>query len=399
MTLQEKIAPDATTEIDLQLTILMPCLNEAETIEVCIQKAHQGAAGAGIDAYEIVVADNGSTDGSQILARDAGARVVDVPVRGYGAALKAGIEAARGQYIIMGDSDDSYDFANIKPFTDKLDDGYSLVMGSRFKGEIKPGAMPFLHRYLGNPLLTFIGNLFFKCGLSDFHCGIRAFRRDDMLALGLQTDGMEFASEMVISATLAELKRTEVPTTLYPDGRSRAPHLRTWRDGWRHLRFMLLYSPRWLFLYPSILFMTLGGVISLATVFGPLEIGDVVLDVHTLLGGVTMLIVGIQLLLTGLFARAYTTQAGILPPSERLEHFIETFSLGWGLFVGLMLAVVGVGFYGAAVLQWSAAEFSALDYQSVLRVVISGTFFVIVGLQLFFWSFVMSLFTLKVSER
>jgi len=309
----------------MQLTILMPCLNEAETLATCIQKAHIGAEAAGITDYEVLIADNGSTDGSQEIARMCGGRVVDVPVRGYGAALKAGIKAAHGEYVIMGDSDDSYDFSQIAPFIKQLDNGYSLVMGSRFKGEIMPGAMPFLHQYLGNPVLTFIGNLFFNCGLSDFHCGMRAFRREAILDLHLQTDGMEYASEMVICTTLADLKRTEVPITLYPDGRSRPPHLRTWVDGWRHLRFMLLYSPRWLFLYPGLLMMLVGGVISAALVTGPVEVRSVVLDVHTLLAGVTILIVGVQLVLLSVFTRAYATIIGILPGKPQLERFIEQF--------------------------------------------------------------------------
>lgn len=380
---------------DLKLTILMPCLNEAETLATCIRKAHQGAEAAGVTAYEVLVADNGSSDGSQDIARAEGARVINVPVRGYGAALKAGIKAARGQYVLMGDSDDSYDFSAIAPFVEQLDAGYDLVMGTRLKGEIKPGAMPVLHRYLGNPILTFIGNLFFNTHLSDFHCGMRAFRRNAILALDLQTNGMEYASEMVISASLAGLSRTEVPITLYPDGRSRPPHLRTWRDGWRHLRFMLLYSPRYVFLYPGLFLFIVGLVLSSIVVTGPFEVNEVVLDVHTLLGSATMMIVGFQLMLMGVFIRAYATQIGILPLSPRIEKWIGNFSLGYGLTAGIILALIGVGSYVASFLRWSGTGFGPLDYQDVLRVVIVGTFFVIVGLQLFFWSFAISLLALK----
>jgi len=247
---------------DLELTIVMPCLNEAETLERCIVKAKAYLEKAGIEG-EVVIGDNGSTDGSQEIARKAGARVVDVPRRGYGAALMGAIEAARGKYVIMGDSDDSYDFSDLDVYVRKLREGNDLVMGNRFKGGIKPGAMPFLHRYLGNPVLSFIGRLFFKSDIGDFHCGLRGFRQDIVSVLGLQTTGMEFASEMVVKATLFKLKIAEVPTTLSPDGRSRPPHLRTWRDGWRHLRFLLVHSPTHLFILPGAIMAALGGLIKI----------------------------------------------------------------------------------------------------------------------------------------
>jgi len=236
--------------IDPEVSVVMPCLNEALTLRVCIEKATRNLSAQGI-AHEIVIADNGSTDGSQQIARDAGARVIDIPIKGYGAAIMGGIHAARGRFVIMGDSDDSYDMANLHPFVEALRKGPQLVMGNRFAGGIEKGAMPFLHKYLGNPVLSFLGRLMFKSPLRDFHCGLRGFERQAILDLNLRTTGMEFASEMIVKSTLNGLRITEIPTTLSPDGRDRRPHLRTWRDGWRHLRFLLLYSPRWLFLIPG----------------------------------------------------------------------------------------------------------------------------------------------------
>ena len=254
---------------DLELTILMPCLNEAETLAICVRQAVAAIEASGV-AGEVVVADNGSTDGSQEIARAEGARVVDVPTRGYGAALIAGIEAARGKYVMMADADASYHFEHLPRFLPRLDEGYDLVMGNRFAGAIERGAMPPLHKYIGNPILSAVGRIFFSIPVRDFHCGLRAFRRDRILGLNLRTTGMEFASEMVVKSGLAGLRMTEVPTTLSPDGRSRPPHLRSWRDGWRHLRFLLLYSPRWLFFYPGLAALAVGVALAAALlpVFG-----------------------------------------------------------------------------------------------------------------------------------
>ncbi len=381
----------------VELSIVIPCLNEAETLASVIRKAHEGARRAGVTAYEIVVADNGSTDGSQAIAEAEGARLVHVPVKGYGAALQGGIQAAQGRYVIMGDADDSYDFAAIEPFVEKLRAGYQLVMGTRLKGEIKPGAMPFLHQYLGNPVLTFLGNLFFGCGLSDFHSGLRGFDREAILALNLHTRGMEFASELVIRATLEGLSRTEIPITLYPDGRSRPPHLRTWRDGWRHLRFMLLYSPRWLFLYPGIALAAVGLLLSLALLAGPLRIGRVELDVHTLLAASSMVVVGVQLVLFAVFSRLYAAHNGLLPRQRRLEELLERFSLEAGLVAGVLVALGGVGLYVAGLIVWGQGGFGPLDYQRTLRIIIPGTALLLVGVQVFFASFLISLLDIRTS--
>src|SRR5271169_5433675 len=289
---------------ELLVTILMPCLNEAETLAYCVRQAVAALRDNNI-AGEVVVADNGSTDGSQQIATDEGARVVPVPVRGYGAALLAGIEAARGQYVLMADADASYDFGQLPRFLTKLEAGNDLVMGNRFSGEIKPGAMPPLHRYLGNPVLSYIGRLFFKIPARDFHCGIRAFRRDAILGLNLRTTGMEFASEMVVKSSLGNLRLAEVPATLAPDGRSRPPHLRTWRDGWRHLRFLLLFSPRWLFFIPGIVMIVLGLIIGGATATGPITIGGVTFDVDTMVAAGALVVIGFQSVLLWLFTRIY----------------------------------------------------------------------------------------------
>src|SRR6201997_1332118 len=267
--------------VHVELTVVMPCLNEAETVATCVRKAVRFIADSGISG-EVLVADNGSTDGSRQLAEDAGARVVPIPERGYGNALMGGIIAARGEYVIMGDADDSYDFTNLMPFVTELRKGYDLVMGNRFKGGIAPGAMPPLHKYLGNPVLSFIGRLFFPSAIGDFHCGLRGFNRESALQLNLQATGMEFASEMVVKATLWGRDISEVPATLKKDGRSRPPHLRSWRDGWRHLRFLLLFSPRWLFLLPGVLLFVFGIAAGAMVAAGPVTIGSFTFDVDTL---------------------------------------------------------------------------------------------------------------------
>jgi glycosyltransferase involved in cell wall biosynthesis len=379
----------------IELSIVIPCLNEAETLASVIQKAHLGAKTAQVNGYEIIVADNGSTDGSQDIAVKNKARLVNVPERGYGAALQGGIRSAQGKYVIMGDADDSYDLSQISSFVEELRKGYQLVMGTRLKGEIKPGAMPFLHQYLGNPVLTFLGNLFFGSGLSDFHSGLRGFERQAILDLDLHTTGMEYASEMVIQATLKGLSRTEVPITLYPDGRSRPPHLRTWRDGWRHLRFMLLYNPRWLFLYPGIVLGLFGLIVSLILLRGPLWIGNVGLDVHTLLIASTFLVIGVQLIIFAIFSRVYATHIGLLPMNSRLEKIVDSFVLEKGLISGVITILAGFALYLVGFLQWVGSNLGPLDYQSTLRIIIPGTTLILIGFQLFFSSFIVSLLSLK----
>jgi len=379
---------------DLELTIVMPCLNEAETLERCIVKARAYLDRAGI-AGEVVIGDNGSTDGSQEIARKAGARVVDVPRRGYGAAIMGAVEAAKGEYVIMGDSDDSYDFSNLDKYVEKLREGNDLVMGNRFKGGVQPGAMPFLHKYLGNPVLSFIGRLFFRSNIGDFHCGLRGFRRDLVSRLGLQTTGMEFASEMVVKSTLFKVKIAEVPTTLAPDGRSRPPHLRTWRDGWRHLRFLLIYSPRWLFVYPGIILIALGLVLGGLVIHAPLKIGPATLDTNSILYAGTAVVVGFQALVFGLLTRVYGMVAGFLPPRPSLQKLADQGALESGLIAGLLVLLLGIGLGVWAVLRWRTTHFGLLSYPDILRIVIPSAVAIIVGMQIILAAFFSSVLLIK----
>ncbi|TMF33652.1 MAG: glycosyltransferase family 2 protein, partial [Chloroflexi bacterium] len=318
----------------------MPCLNEVETLATCIQKARLAIDRLGLKA-EIVVADNGSTDGSQELARELGARVVDVVRKGYGSALIGGIDATRGELVIMGDADDSYDFSAIRPLVDRLREGHDLVMGNRFAGEIKQGAMVWSHRWVGNPVLTAISRLFFHTPVGDMHCGLRGFRKDAYSKLHLSATGMEFASEMVIKASLQGMKIAEVPVVLSPDGRSRPPHLRTWRDGWRHLRFMLLFSPRWLFLYPGLILFAVGAVLSLVLLPGPVVVAGVRLDIHTLLVAGFLALLGYQLVLFALFTKFFAIRVGFHPPHPVLQSMFRYITLEVGLAVGVLLALAG----------------------------------------------------------
>jgi len=380
--------------IKVELSVVMPCLNEAETLAVCITKAQQWMRKHNVNG-EVIIADNGSTDGSQAIAQVMGARVVDVPEKGYGAALRGGIEAARGEYIIMGDADDSYNFANLKPFLKKLREGHDLVMGNRFAGGIEPGAMPPLHRYLGNPVLTGIGRLLFRSPCGDFHCGLRGFSKEAALKLDLRTTGMEFASEMVVKATLHNLKITEVPTTLSPDGRSRAPHLRSWRDGWRHLRFLLLYSPRWLFFYPGVMLMLLGMAASLWLLPGARIIGDITFDVHTLLYAAAAVVTGFQAVNFAVFTKIFGVTSGLLPPDAKLEKMFKYVTLESGLVVGFTLFVIGLGLSIFAVSDWSAHSFGALEPTKVLRLVIPAVTSMMLGSEIVLSSFFLSVLGLK----
>ena len=350
----------------MELTVVIPCLNEAETVATCVRKAVGFIADSGIDG-EVVVADNGSTDGSRQLAADAGARVVPIPERGYGNAIMGGIVAARGEYVIMGDADDSYDFTSLMPFVTKLREGYDLVMGNRFKGGIAPGAMPPLHRYLGTPVLSFIGRLFFHSNIGDFNCGLRGFRRDSAIKLGLQATGMEFASEMIVKAALAQQKISEVPTTLAKDGRSRPPHLNTWRDGWRHLRFLLLFSPRWLFFYPGLLLLLLGLGFGAAVVAGPVNIDGVSLDVDTLVACGAAVDIGFQAVLFWLFTQVYAGAEGFLPTQPKVQTLLGKLSLERGLLTGAAIGVAGLTGLIFSLFYWQGQSFGHLNYEHALR--------------------------------
>jgi glycosyltransferase involved in cell wall biosynthesis len=383
---------------EIELSIVMPCLDEAETLSACIKKAKSYLDRAGM-VGEVIIADNGSTDGSQEIARKLGALLVDVKERGYGAALTGGIAAARGRYVIMGDADDSYDFSRLDPFVEKLRQGFDLVMGNRFKGGISPGAMPPLHRYLGNPILTGIGRLFFSSRIGDFHCGLRGFSKEAIERLDLRTTGMEFASEMVVKATLANLHITEVPTTLSPDGRNRAPHLRSWRDGWRHLRFLLMYSPRWLFLYPGLALIALGLLANALVLPGPLHVGSVIFDVHTLIIAMSAILVGTQIVIFFLLAKQYATKAGLLPLSPRYGWFLRIMSLERAVILGSLLLVLGAAGIVGAVVLWENKSFGVLDYREMMRLVVPSVTLLGLGVQFIMGGFLSSILDLGVRSR
>jgi glycosyltransferase involved in cell wall biosynthesis len=380
---------DNSDDYNYELSIIMPCLNEVETVGTCIQKARQYLHSHDISG-EIIVADNGSTDGSQAVAGRMGARVVSVEAKGYGNALMGGIAAARGKYVIMGDADDSYDFANLDPFVQKLREGYDLVMGNRFKGGIQSGAMPWLHRYLGNPVLSGVGRILFKSPCGDFHCGLRGFRKKAIMQLNLRTTGMEFASEMVVKATLHKLRIAEVPTMLFPDGRSRAPHLRSWRDGWRHLRFLLIYSPRWLFLYPGIALMILGLAITLWLLPGPRQVGDTIFDIHTLLYAAIMIIVGFQAVSFAVFTKVFAITEGLLPQDPRLNRMFQVVTLEVGLLVGGVAMLSGLIGSIYAFAQWGVRSFGPLEPVQTFRIVIPASLSLALGFQIILSSFFLS---------
>ncbi len=383
-----------TADDAVELTILMPCLNEAETLATCIEKAKGYLESHGVNG-EVVIADNGSTDGSREIAERLGARVVAVEERGYGSALLGGIEAARGRYVIMGDADDSYDFTALQPFLDELRQGYELVMGNRFRGGIAPGAMPPLHKYLGNPVLTGIGRLFFGSPMGDFHCGLRGIERQAIQRLGLTTTGMEFASEMVVKATLEKLRITEVPTTLSPDGRSRTPHIRSWRDGWRHLRFLLLFSPDWLFLYPGGVLILIGLATMVWLLAGPRRIGDLTLDVNTLVYCSAAIICGFQAVVFSVLAKFYARNARLIPAEPWLTKLTGIFSLEVGILIGMGLLIGGLAASAFAVGVWGRASFGPLDPTVTLRIVIPAATAIMLGLQIVFSSFFLSVLGLE----
>jgi hypothetical protein len=385
-------------DAELELSIVMPCLNEAETLAVCIEKAKRFLQTSGVRG-EIVVADNGSTDGSQTIAERLGARVVPVAERGYGSALHGGISAARGRYVIFGDSDDSYDFSSLGPFLERLRAGDALVMGNRFRGGIEPGAMPALHRYLGNPVLSAIGRLFFHSPVGDFHCGLRALSRAAYERMAPTTSGMEYASELVIKATLAGLPISEVPIVLHPDGRSRPPHLRSWRDGWRHLRFMLLFSPRWLFLAPGSVLFAVGAAVSLWLLAGGRRIGPAELDIHTLLIAGLACLLGYQLIVFALFTKVFAVTEGFQPMPGYLDRLFRHVSLELGIVTGGLLALAGLFALVAAAWSWRAVGFGALDPRLTMRQVIPGAILLVIGIQTIFSSFFLSVLGIRRRNR
>lgn len=373
-----------------EVSVVMPCLNESETLAKCIEKAAAALRSSGL-AGEIVVADNGSTDGSQAIARGAGARVVDVTTRGYGAALLAGISAARGKFVVIADSDDSYDLTQVDAYVKKLREGYDLVMGNRFRGRIAPGAMPFLHRYLGTPVLTMLAHIFFGSPCGDVNCGMRGIRKEAILGLNLRSLGMEFASEMLVKFSGFGLRIAEIPTNLDVDGRSKPPHLRTWRDGWRHLRFMLLYSPRWLFLYPGYALMALGAVCGAALLPGDLHVGGINLGVNTLVYCAIMLSIGYQLVTFAVFTKVYAVSAGFIPRNQRFERLSKSASLETGVLAAIASIVVGLAFSLFAVWHWEQTGFGSLDPSKSLRLVMPGVVFMGMGVQTLFSSFFLSI--------
>ena len=386
--------PDTARHTRLEVSIVMPCLDEAETLARCIQEA-QRALDRGGFAGEVIVADNGSTDGSIVIAKELGARVVEVQRRGYGNALIGGIEAAEGEFVVMGDADASYDFGAIKPFIERLRAGDDLVVGNRFDGGIEPGAMPWSHRWLGNPVLTRLSGLFFHTPVGDMHCGLRAFRKEAYRRMQLRAAGMEFASEMVIKASLKGMRISEVPVVLRPDGRSRPPHLRTWRDGWRHLRFMLLFSPRWLFLYPGLGLFALGALLSAVLLPGALRVGGVRLDIHTLLVAGFLCLLGYQLVLFAVFTKIFAIREGFHPPHPALERLLKRVTLEGGLAAGALMSVAGVVALVAAVISWQAVGFGNLDPSLTMREVIPAVVLLALGTQTVFASFFISILMIE----
>jgi glycosyltransferase involved in cell wall biosynthesis len=381
----------------VELTILMPCLNEAQTIAICVNKAREFLDRRAIDG-EVVVADNGSTDGSANLALAAGARVIRVEHQGYGNALIGGIAAAHGRFVIMADADDTYDFSRLDAFVDSLRGGNQMVIGNRFRGGIRSGAMPFIHRYVGNPLLSFAGRLFFSSPIGDFHCGLRGVDRAAALQLRLKAPGMEFASEMIVKATLAGWRIAEVPTVLSAANGSRVSHLRSWRDGWRHLRFLLLMSPRWLLLYPGMALIGIGVATQLAIARGPVVVSGVGFDIHTMLYAGGAVILGVQLVLFSLLARAIGVLKDILPMSQPLARLLHTFTLERGILLGLAFSVAGFALALYSVLNWAHVHLSALDPAIMMRVAIPSVTLILAGAEIIFSSFLLRIIDVRASD-
>ncbi len=379
---------------NIELSIVMPCLNEAETLAICITKA-QSFLDTNAIKGEVVIADNGSSDGSIDISKSLKAKVVNAEQKGYGSALKAGIEAANGKYIIMGDADDSYDFSNLMPYVTELRNGKDLVIGNRFKGGIEKDAMPFLHKYLGNPVLSFIGRLFFKINIGDFHCGLRGFSKAAYVKMNLKTSGMEFASEMVVKSKLNNLSIVEVPTKLHKDGRTRAPHLKTWSDGWRHLRFLMLYAPNWLFLYPGILLVLVGFTLSIGLIINPIEFENFTLDVHTLLYTSTFLLVGFQFLIFYGLTKIFAVENELLPKSSRYNKLFKFINLEKGLIIGFVLLLLGLFLSYKGLATWEATDFGSLNTSTTLRLIIPAITAIQLGIQTILFSLFFSVLGLK----
>lgn len=382
------------SERQVELSVVMPCLNERETVGACVRKAIAALRDAGI-VGEVIVADNGSTDGSVEIAETEGARIVHVAEKGYGNALKGGIIAARGEYVLMADSDDSHNFDHLDRFFQQVRSGYDLVVGNRFRGGIAPGAMSPLNRYVGNPILTAVGRLFFPSPCQDFHCGMRAFRKNSFLRMDVRSSGMEFASEMLVKASLLQMRVCEVPTTVSPAGRSRAPHLRPWRDGWRHLRFLLMYSPRWLFLYPGIALMVIGLLGSAWMLPGHRVIHGVGFDIHTQLYAFLAALLGFQLIAFAVFTKVFAISEGLLPPDPRLDRVFRYITLETGLAVGAVLTFTGLVGSIIPVTHWARTSFKALDPEYMLHLVLPSVFALTLGVQIVFSSFFLSILGLR----
>jgi glycosyltransferase involved in cell wall biosynthesis len=389
-------SPVQNAPVAVEVSIVMPCLNEVETLAACIAEAREAISKGGYTA-EIIVADNGSTDGSQLVARELGAKVVDVQRKGYGSALIGGIDAAQGRFVVMGDADASYDFGAIAPLIARLREGYDLVVGNRFLGGIEPGAMPWSHRWLGNPVLSSINKMFFHAPVGDTHCGLRAFTKDAYEKMRLRATGMEFASEMVIKASLKGMRITEVPVVLRPDGRSRPPHLRTWRDGWRHLRFMLVFSPRWLFLYPGLALLLVGLGLSALLVAGPLRIGGVRLDIHTMLVAGFLALLGYQLVLFAVFTKMFAIREGFHPPHPALQALLRYVTLEVGLLAGALMVLGGLAALVLAVTSWQSVGFGNLNPSTTMREVIPAVVLLSLGTQTIFASFFISILSIDLS--
>ncbi len=378
---------------DVEVSVVMPCLNEADTLAACIRRAQDALTAAAIQG-EIVVADNGSSDGSPDIAREMGARVVHVDQKGYGSAIIGGIAAARGRYVVMGDADASYDFAEVPAFVHKLREGYALVQGSRLRaggGQVLRGAMPFLHRWWGNPMFSWIARHWFGSPITDIHCGLRGFTRELVGALDQRCTGMEFASEMIIKATLAGVRIGEIPITLHPDGRrTHGRHLRTFRDGWRHLRFYLLFSPRWLFFIPGVVLIALG-LVGYGIAMPALRIGAVRFDVHTLQFASLAVIAGFQAILFSAFVKIFAIAEGLLPPDPQIARWSAVVTLERGLLAGAAVMLAGLVLLGVAVAQWRAVHFGDLDYRQTMRWVIPGMTLATLGFQAILSSFFLSI--------